>query len=403
MGSGTSQLIYIIVLPLLAKLYAPEQYGTFATFVSITILSGMISTGRYETAIILPESELDALSLLILCFGLSFIASLFSYLAFSLYDNSLSIFLNNSDLKGWLPLLPLSILLTGFYLSLDAWANRKGKYKRMSKARLLLAVTTVLMQLALGVREIQGGLIIGTITGQLITVGWLFVDTLKNDKCHLFIREAKTGIIKMLAHYKSHPAYLIPSHGASTLFIQLPILFCAVIFGREVAGYYAMAMRLVTLPSQILANSIGTVYKQKASIAYRKTGQFLDLFLKTFLTAGILSVLPYAAIVVFADDLLPMLLGESWRKTGEMAQVLALSGWVGFFSTPVDKGAIIVGQMRYIILWQISRLLALATLFCCIYLYNIDYEYFIINLCATGIIFYLIDLCYEYKFAKGMA
>ena len=30
-----------------------------------------------------------------------------------------SIFLNNSDLKGWLPLLPLSILLTGFYLSLD--------------------------------------------------------------------------------------------------------------------------------------------------------------------------------------------------------------------------------------------------------------------------------------------
>ena len=87
-------------------------------------------------------------------------------------------------------------------------------------------------------------------------------------------------------------------------------------------------------------------------------------------------------LVVFADDLLPMLFLAMVRWPNSCSFRL---GW--FLFQPVDKGAIIVGQMRYIILWQISRLLALATLFCCIYLYNIDYVFL-----ATGFSIYAMSI-----------
>ena len=57
-GSGLSQLIAVLVLPLLIKYYGPEEYGAFAVFVALAVLIGSVSTGRYDAAIVLPEKDL---------------------------------------------------------------------------------------------------------------------------------------------------------------------------------------------------------------------------------------------------------------------------------------------------------------------------------------------------------
>ena len=131
-----SQLIAVLVLPLLIKFYGPEEYGAFAVFVALTVLIGSVSTGRYDAAIVLPEKDDDAGSLFLLCLALTVIVGLVTLVLIVIFGEAFASLLNNRELKPWLPLLPAAIIINGIYLTLDAWANRKANYRRMAVNRL---------------------------------------------------------------------------------------------------------------------------------------------------------------------------------------------------------------------------------------------------------------------------
>ena len=400
-GSGLSQLIAVLVLPLLIKFYGPEEYGAFAVFVALTVLIGSVSTGRYDAALVLPEKDDDAGSLFLLCLALTVIVGLVTLVLIVIFGEAFASLLNNHDLQPWLLLLPAGIIINGIYLTLDAWANRKAKYRRMAVNRLGMVVLMVSFQIGAGMLDMQGGLIVGSVCSQLVCMAVFLVYILRDDWSTTFSKVGLQDMRRLARHYKSHPTFLIPSHGASSLYVQLPVVFISSVFGSAAAGWYGIAMRLVTLPTQTLANSIGTVYRQKAAEAYRSCGRFLELFKKTLLTTAVLSVLPFVALVAWADNLFLFFLGEPWREAGRIAQVLALSGWVGFFATPVDKGAIIVGRMRYIFGWHVGRLGACFLAFYYCYTTPVELYHLVAILTGVGIFFYLLDVYFEYFFARG--
>ena len=59
-GTAAGQAIQVACIPLLTRLYSPEDFGTFALFVSIVSLLATISALRYEVAILLPRLESHA-------------------------------------------------------------------------------------------------------------------------------------------------------------------------------------------------------------------------------------------------------------------------------------------------------------------------------------------------------
>ena len=400
-GSGASQLLAILAIPWLTRIYEPGDYGTLVAFQSLTMLIGLVSTGRYESAILLPEREEDAKCLWFLCMTLGFATGLVSLVAFLFLAEPISALLKNPGIQKWLPWLALSIVLNAAYLTLESWANRKSKYNRMSAGRMAVVAITVTIQITLGKQGIDGGLIIGTLVAQTFCVSVLTYITLKEVTLESGWSENLQKIKNVAGHYRSHPTYLIASQGAGALYQQLPVLLISSAFGSAAAGSYGMAMRLITLPTMTMANAIGAVFRQQAAEAYQQMGEFLDLFKKTFFASIGISIVPFALLFLYADDLLIFFLGESWSLTGKLAQVLAILGWVGFFSTPIDKGAIIVGNMKYIITWHILRLLTYVGGFYLCSLYSMQLLPLITALSLVGILFYLIDVVVEYKFAKG--
>src|SRR5690554_4694229 len=79
-GTVIAQIIAVLVSPLITRLFTPEDMGIVASFIAITTILGTIAAGRYELAIVLPETDKEsnavAFAGLIFSFIFSFILTI---------------------------------------------------------------------------------------------------------------------------------------------------------------------------------------------------------------------------------------------------------------------------------------------------------------------------------------
>ena len=69
-GTTISQMIPFAVMPILSRLFTPEEFGLYAFYISIVTFLVVFSTGRYELAIPLPQKEEDAWQIFLLSFSI---------------------------------------------------------------------------------------------------------------------------------------------------------------------------------------------------------------------------------------------------------------------------------------------------------------------------------------------
>ena len=124
-GNVMAQTIPIIISPLIARIYSPENFSNFGVYMSLLTILTVFVTTKFELSIMLPKADKDAFNL----FSLSIIISIFTscLVLFSLINPYINI-LNFFTIKGSREifyLLPLSVLIMGIYNSLYYLNNRK--------------------------------------------------------------------------------------------------------------------------------------------------------------------------------------------------------------------------------------------------------------------------------------
>lgn len=82
-GSVVSQLIPVLMSFVLARLYAPQDYGDLGVFVNCAGILTVFSCGRYEYAIVRPQREVDALNLMALSGMIAVGVSLLTFAVFA--------------------------------------------------------------------------------------------------------------------------------------------------------------------------------------------------------------------------------------------------------------------------------------------------------------------------------
>ena len=60
-GNTIAQTIPIIIAPILARIYNPENFADFGLYMSILAILTVFVTGKYELAIMLPKKDRNAL------------------------------------------------------------------------------------------------------------------------------------------------------------------------------------------------------------------------------------------------------------------------------------------------------------------------------------------------------
>ena len=94
-GNVMAQTIPIIISPLIARIYSPENFSNFGVYMSLLTILTVFVTTKFELSIMLPKADKDAFNL----FSLSIIISIFTscLVLFSLinpYINILNFFYN---------------------------------------------------------------------------------------------------------------------------------------------------------------------------------------------------------------------------------------------------------------------------------------------------------------------
>ena len=129
-GTGIANLIPIIIIPILTRLWSPNDFGLFALYMAIVGILATLSTGRVDLALILPKKNKDAVGLLIISLVYLIIFVLLLYLVIFILDQVLPIF--KFSFGNWYYFLPIGVFLYASYSMMISWHNRNKNYKLMA-------------------------------------------------------------------------------------------------------------------------------------------------------------------------------------------------------------------------------------------------------------------------------
>lgn len=351
-GSVITQVISVLISPVLSRLYSPEDYGLLAVFLSVLNMASVIICFRYELAIVLPKSESDAINLVRFCLVICTILTLIMLPLSIFFSREISGILGNPGLGFWLPFLVLTIFVTGVYNTLNYFIIRSEKFKTITKAKVIQSVGQSAASTGFGLYGMTGsGLIISAILGQVLSALTLTYSSLR--KILIFDKSDIKRISGLIKKYKEFPAVNMPLAILDIFSLQIIVVLISNFFTDEITGYYSFALRLLTIPSVLIGSSIGQVFYQKLSDTVNSNGNYQSLIIQTWKMLFLISIVPLIIVMIFAPDIFAFTFGEKWRTSGNISSVLCIMYFFMFLTAPVSSIYLIFKQQKLALIFTV--------------------------------------------------
>lgn len=400
-GTTLAQAIPIAISPILTRLYSPDNFGVFAQYMALVSLIAILTTGRYEMAIMLEREDEDALNIVSLVCIIAVVVSILTLVSVIFFKEDICQLLGNRLIANWLIFVPLSTLLMGMYQCLNYWCNRQRMYRRLAGTRLLQSVGGATGQLGGGIAGVgQSGLVLGSILGQTLAVISLMHAAIKSASAYLpalSITKSKSLALK----YKKFPLYQVPSTFIEAMSSQLPVIMLGSFYGAEIVGLFAMSQRVVRTPIMMIGGSVADVFRQRASKKYAEKGDVKPEFIRTLKWLTAVSVPPGVLFFLIAPDLFALIFGANWRIAGEYARILTPLFLLSFIVSPLSVMFMIAEKQEFDLIIQVL-------LVSCSALGLASGHYFFNSPKSSLAIFtviycikYCVELCLSYSFCKG--
>lgn len=356
-GSALAQIISIISMPFLSRLYAPFNFGEYTLFLaSAAILSAFVSC-KYELAILLPKEKNDSINVIFLCMfiGLIMIILMFSIIIICeiFFDRLIS------DRVSLLTifLIPVYSFFLAIYQVFYYWFNREKKYKVLSISRVITTALTALFSVTFSFFS-EFGLIWGSLLAQVsvsIYMGYKFFCDVELE--HVTIRR----MLCLAKKYSAFPKYSILTNLIASVAEQLPVFFFTAFYGATVIGYFSLGQRCINTPISVLTQAVNDIFREKISTRFKNQKSFIDIFDATFVKLLKLSVIPLIVLFVFAPDIFALFFGDEWREAGIYTRILVPMYFLKIVDSPLSNVYIIVEKQKWGVWFQIFSIIILLT------------------------------------------
>jgi O-antigen/teichoic acid export membrane protein len=354
-GKVVAAGIAFVTMPIVARLFTPEDFGVAALFLSIVGILSTFSSLRYEAALVLPKNDEEALTLLAFAYRvlLVFLVAMLAVLVIYTWADATWQVL---DLLGmWKWLLPLGVLLTTSLQIQGSWLIRKQKFRVESVSLVVGNSATSASRIAAGIAAGSSvpGLIFGNLFGMSCRL--LVQKTASIEGYRATFSRISWRTMKQVAkRYADFPKLNAPAAIVSSLGQDLPILLMGVMFSPGAAGLYAMANRLTRVPIGIVAASMRKVFLQKAA-EIKNSGRSLRKAL-LLATGGlvILGIVPFGCVLLFGQPLLTWLLGVGWFEAGRYLEIMAPWLFMAWVIAPTNSVFIVLRKQRSFLFLQIA-------------------------------------------------
>jgi len=352
-GTLMAQIVSFGFIPILTRLYTPSEFGLYSLFFALSSMIGMVSSGNYEQAIMLPKSDRDAQALVFLSILVTIIiVVLLTVVLFIFYDFFLNYFEQTSYLI-WL--LPISTLIIGLMQIFDAYSTRREFYKKISTTKVIASFITVTTQTISRYNFSLNGLVVGKVLSDIFALLILVQFHIKKQTLQLrYI--SKRRLKANMKRHENFPKYQSLSTLINSFSQNIPLLLFTSLFSPAIAGFYSLTYRAMQTPLLLVSSSTRAVFYQKASKMYSNGEDIYPLYLKTTLGLLKLFILPLVVILFFGEDLFIFVFGKQWAESGLIAQIAIFWFLFGFISPPTTVMFNIYGLQRIRLIIQIITL-----------------------------------------------
>ncbi|WP_445221297.1 lipopolysaccharide biosynthesis protein [Bradyrhizobium sp. Pa8] len=328
----TGQLMLVAAIPILTRLYSPEDFGIFTIYLSIVNIVGAIAGLRFSTSLYVVEDRAHALvalklTLVAVCFTTSVVLTA-GYLLSDVVPGRL---------QHLTYLVPIGMAAVGVADAMNCWCLRFNHMRDFGMGRLILPASMALLQVSFGLAHLgDDAMIRAHILSQAVLIAFLCVRLLKWEDIRR-IAQASWGSVAATARreYK-FPLFELPSALAGFAIINLPAIFIGSLFGTAFAGHFGVAARLVTGPVTLIALPLSNVFVAEASKDFDRH-HLLGTACGLLVVAAGLIVLPVLGLGFVSPYVVVPLLGESWIPTGQIMGALALMCAAQALSTPIQE------------------------------------------------------------------
>lgn len=363
-GNAVGKLAGLVAIPLITRLYKPEHLGMLAAFSALVALAATLSTLRYVSAIPLPRR--DSTALVVTCVAVASLAiytplaCVFAYVSGPMLLDWISL----SPLIPYLPLIIIGTVLTACHEILTFWATRKQQFGQLAISQAQQGLAGSITKAVLGVLEFKP---VGLLLGHLLQLAGgnapLLIEFSKTVK-HKFRHVRYSRIRLAAAHFSEMPRYQLPSQFLTMATVHAPALLAPRVFGLSGAGQLALALTALSLPVNLLANSMGNVYLAKISlIGRKKPSQILAMTGEVTRTLTALVCVPTLILLLAGPWLFELIFGSAWRTAGEIAQILAICMAFQFISAPVAHALSVLRAQHLLLQLNATRFLIVLGVF----------------------------------------
>lgn len=369
-ASSLSQLIAIIVYPIVTRQYNPSELGVLSLFLSIVGIGTILAGGKYELAIMVEKERKNAAAAFDLTFLLTLGLSLLFWILLMLFKPWVISTFKLQEVEAYFNYIPILIFFSAIGFVLTYWFNRIKRFNLSARYNLVQSAANSSLKVGFGALGFtQWGLIAASVIGQILGVFSVFFKKKDYDSLFKFKKERMKSIAIKHADF---PKYTLPHAFINTLAGNIPIMILAAYFNMTEVGLFSLGITMGFKPITLFTASVNQVFFQKVTENKHAGISSYDLLKKYCLKIIVIS-LPLFILLYFAlPYLVEFFFGAKWLKSGVYLQLMLPWFFVSLMASTLCFMPAVVGkQFMAMVLEIIYTFLRIGALFIGVWFGNI--------------------------------
>jgi O-antigen/teichoic acid export membrane protein len=370
--ASIGNLIPIISLPFLVKLYSPEQFGQVTLYTVFLIIFSNILSLKYDQAILVSKNKDETITLFLSSLTLTIFSSI-SILTLVLLS---SLFLNFS--LDNIVLIFFGIIFQFLTSTIFIYHNRNMNISFMNLSKTLPLILYVLVAFTLPFfnLDLNQPLVYTRLISLFISSIVLIFGIYSDFSNYSFSIEKSK---KVLQEYINYPKNILPSKALNMISKNSIDIFISILFGNAILGIFSISRRIVSIPEMVISRPLETYFRRKVFTNNSlNTKKLKTTFFKYFKNISISSLFVYLSLVFIAPEILPYIFtGKEWGDIIPVVTVLSLGYTVSFVVVPFMSVFRILKIEKYEMIFQTVFFFAISILFTSVIVFDLKYNYFL--------------------------
>lgn len=390
-GNLFSQIIGVISLPLLTRIYTPEAFSIQALFLQITSFLTIYIAFRYEYFIPILKTKKESILISSFVIKVGAFMTILMTLLFWGIDILIRSYSEIASFNNIFYLAPLTAFLISISLMAQHECQRRSEFKVSGLAEIYAKFSYVLS----GV--ICGGF--STTVGLVLTTGFAAIGKLVYLSSYLFgllkIKKIQeTTSLSVVKEYKNRSVSLVIANSIGTISGLMPLIYLENRYGPNILGQFALAFGTIFFPASIIGAAVGNVFYLRSSnlLAKKEYINLVSVWNETLKKLVLFSAPIYIGIYFLGPTLYPIIFGDGWELSGKFAKIMCLAAFFSFVAGPLDRLSIVLGLSMYLPFLHSFRIITIGFSIFIADFYSSDASAFVLYLSCSLAITYGVDI-----------